>query len=553
MQSTPVRRIRNFPSGQRGAALILMVAILIVGVAWSMIGALGKAAPSQAELDIRTAQALQAAKRALLGYVAQYAARTNFDVPGRLPCPESKNSIGDPNNEGQAASSCSNTVPVVGRLPWETLGVDKILDSNGEPLWYMLSPGFHPLPPSPINFGTPAQLSLDGTAMVAIIIAPGRALDTLPVIGTPITGCNKVNQTQFSNRYVPPLDPTKFFECGDIVLGSFLTLGTSPWSNDRAIGITAAEWADAISGAVADRLQRTVAPVLAGWDQAEYTARGKSWGVTHVLPYLPFASTFSDPATNVWCGDANVLEGLLPIATQAQGCTNDWSGSVSLVSGLTSLPCTNAGAYLSCFFQNLLGTPPFSARITATALRIAGSYRSTIASSDITATGGGTATVSMSLSSATGAATAIVDVSWPPGLPSLVEVRVPHPLDAAVLSDPQLQWFLNNNWNRYTYYAVAQGVTAGATPPCAGITCLTANGLSDTGNPNDKRFVLVLMGRALATQSQPSNDPAQYIESHSFGTAVFSASIVTTTFNDRIAACPFQYTPQSGIPIPLCN
>lgn len=530
-----------------------MAAILIVGVAWFTIGALGKAAPSQAELDIRTAQALQAGKRALLAYTAQYAARTGpgFDMPGRLPCPESLNSIST-SREGQAASvpPCSNTVVVVGRLPWETLGVDKILDSDGEPLWYALSPGFRA---SPINFGTPAQLSLDGTAVVAIIIAPGRAFNSQFLPGLPPTGCSRLDQTQVANRYSPPLDPNKFFECGNVVAGNFLSLGTSPWSNDRAIGITAAEWADAISGAVADRLQRTVAPVLAGWDPAEYTARGKSWGVTHVLPYLPFASTFSDPATNVWCGDANVREGLLPIATQAQGCTNDWSGSVSLVSGLTSLPCTNAGAYLSCFFQNLLGTPPFSARITATALRIAGSYRSTIASSDITATGGGTATVSMSLSSATEAATAIVDVSWPPGLPSLVEVRVPHPLDAAVLSDPQLQWFLNNNWNRYTYYAVAQGVTAGATPPCAGITCLTANGLSDTGNPNDKRFVLVLMGRALATQSQPSNDPAQYIESHSFGTAVFSASIVTTTFNDRIAACPFQYTPQSGIPIPLCN
>ena len=158
MRSMPMRRIPASRSAQRGAALILAVAILILGVSWAAISALGKAGTRTAEREIRTGQALNAAKRALLGYVAQYAARTDHDVPGRLPCPEP---LSPPaGSEGVAGSlACNdNTQKYVGRLPWRTLGIEQLRDGDGEPLWYVLGPGFRG---SPINPGTPGGLTLN--------------------------------------------------------------------------------------------------------------------------------------------------------------------------------------------------------------------------------------------------------------------------------------------------------------------------------------------------------------------------------------------------------
>src|SRR5690242_17045354 len=90
---------------------------------------------SQGNADNRTGLALKQAKDALLAYVAQNAANTAELYPGRLPCPE-KLSRGGTTAEGQAAEITDATCDPVGRLPWKTLGVDKILDGYGEALWY---------------------------------------------------------------------------------------------------------------------------------------------------------------------------------------------------------------------------------------------------------------------------------------------------------------------------------------------------------------------------------------------------------------------------------
>ena len=162
---------------QRGVALILLITVLVIGVVWYTVGALGKAAPTAADRDTISGAALGQAKQALLAYVAQYAARSSTIEPGQMPCPEFLSSI-DTSKQGQAGTSCNSALPKVGRLPWETLGVDEIRDGYGEPIWYVLSPGFRN---APINFGTPGQLTYNGSpnAAVALLIAPGPALNAL--------------------------------------------------------------------------------------------------------------------------------------------------------------------------------------------------------------------------------------------------------------------------------------------------------------------------------------------------------------------------------------
>jgi hypothetical protein len=536
---------------QQGAALILFITVLVLGVAWYAIGAFGKAAPTTAEREIKTGLALQAAKQALMAYIVQYAARSDTAEPGQLPCPESVTLA----NPGEASSSCSNAVATVGRLPWKTLGIDQLRDGDGEPLWYVLSPGFRS---PPINFANTGQLTYNAVAnsAVALVIAPGRALNTLSA-GTPPAGCANVNQ-QVATRNTASLNLANFLECGNAT-GSYVNLGTSQWTNDRVISITAPEWADAIAPAVADRLQRQVAAVLGDWDQVELAATGRSWAATHGISYLPFASNWGNPTTNSFCGNQSTREGLAPVAA---GCENNpWTGSAT-VTGVVNLGCDNpTGVYLRCRFLQLFGTPPFTAQITATAQDVAGAFRSTISASDLTVTNGGSATLSMALSGANSDATATVNVTWPItlGVFTAVEVRIPHLAEAAALSDSRFTWFRNNNWHRYTYYAIAPGARAGAASPCAGAgdpDCLTATGLpASTGNTDDKRLVLVLSGRPLAGQSQPSGGRDDYYESDNETNAdeSFLSATTSTTFNDRVAACPFKHTDQDGNPIVICN
>jgi len=556
------------PSTQRGAALILMMTIIVLGIAWYTVGALSKAARSTADKEIRTGAALYAAKRALLDYVAAQAAQPDNAIPGRLPCPEPLAPAAG--NEGIAAGCSDNTATYVGRLPWRTLGVDQIRDGDGELLWYILGRGFRQ---SAINFGSQDEIELDGVSRqaVAMIIAPGAVLNTLSEAGAPPANCPRVNQQPRS--VAAPFDPARFLECGRNSTPApgnepqYKTDKTSPWTNDRMVTITASELMDAISGPVADRLQRQVAPMLANWDAAELAARGKSWGAAppngHNLPYLPYASTWGDPTTNNYCGNQGIYEGLIPAEPT---CYNsNWTGNASVSGGLALSFCGNVSgspAYRRCVFERMGFSTPLSATITFVAADVARAYRSTITASDLTVTGGGSATMAMSLSGGTSEATLTIDVSWPPTLAFWwpVEVRVPQLQDAAVLSDSRLTWFWNNQWQRYTYYHAAPSATAASVMPCVNpgdAGCISVTGLpAGSGNTWDKRLVLVLSGKPLATQTQPSSGRSNYFEGENLTSGdrqYEERTPLSTTFNDRVAACPFQYPTQSGPALTICN
>jgi hypothetical protein len=150
-----------------GFAFIVLLAFMTVGALYFFVSQLDAAAIER-KRDETTALALAEAKEALIGWSA-----ANDSAPGRLPCPEDTSLIGTP-NEGRAQSNC-NAFPAIGRLPWKTLGLSQLRDGHGEPLWYVLSPGFRALP---INSNTPPQLTVDGApgSAVAIILAPGPAL-----------------------------------------------------------------------------------------------------------------------------------------------------------------------------------------------------------------------------------------------------------------------------------------------------------------------------------------------------------------------------------------
>lgn len=574
---------------QRGAALILLATILVVGVAWFAIGVLGRAAPSSVDRDLITGQSLRIAKAALLSYVAQYAARTDFDVPGRLPCPELPNSIGTA-LEGTAGTSCSNATAEIGRLPWRTLGADRLVDGYGEPFWYVLSPGFRE---SPVNFGTSGQLPLDGgaNAAVALIVAPGPALNTAQEPDTPPAGCAKRNQG--GNRQAATLNPLDFLECGNAT-GSYETAGNTKWFNDRAIAITASEWINAIAGAVADRIQRQAAPALNTWRSTTSLAH---WGRSF-LPYASLISTVTTstaPATNDMCGETGTREGMPPTASVSSGtCSTSWSsGSVSALAGsLSSFGCAQLGTQMRCLIIQWSG--PLTARFTLIAPRVARSFRAVTTSASITVTdSGGSSIPGATISTPAGSistsspndATVTFNVTFPAlAWGTWVYVYTSNLADAALLSDPAMSWYIANGWDRYTYYAISRAVTVnpgGSDCDGAGDSgCLTVNNLpASNGYTDDKRLVLVLMGPTILSQSRSCTDlngnpqdlngngivdcidRAQYLEGQnaSNGDNVFVATKITTSTsiatssNDRVATCPFRQTDASGGNITICN
>ena len=568
---------------QRGATLLVFAALLAGATAWFTVSALARSAGTSAEREARSGLALARGKRALLAYVAHYAARSDHQVPGRMPCPEP---LSPPaGQEGVAASlACnSNAQTYVGRLPWRTLGIEQLRDGHGEPLWYVLGPGFRA---PPINFESPGRLTLDGAAnaVVAIVVAPGAPLDTLAVPESPPAGCARSGQSTL--RYPKPFvafDPAQFLECGNAT-GSYQSRGSTGWFNDRVIAVTAGDLMEAIAGPLADRLQRVAAPAIAAWDQTEFAAAGKSWSVTHALPYLPFAAAFGDPATNGYCGTPGVFEGLPPLAQRSSAaCGTAWSGSASQLAGLVDLGCAVLASELRCSFRATGNPSPPSVRISAVAPRVAASFRGTLAAPDVAVSHGGTAQLVLSLSGATANAGAVIDAGWPSaiGAGEILTVAIPQLPDARLLSEPRLAWFFNNQWQRHVYYALATSASVGASETCSApgdAGCIAVHGLPpSTGNFWDKRLVLALMGRALGGQSRSCatdmnanwvadcDDPAQYLEAENAipGDRTFRADLRVPVpaaasqpwpaFNDRVAACPFNYTRQSGAKVQVCG
>ena len=159
--------VMKTPNSQHGMALLILVFFLAL-VATAYVVKTLDAASIENERAKKTAVALTEAKSALLGWSVLQ------NNPGQLPCPEDIAAIGTA-SEGQAQVACTSPSPVIGRLPWRTLGLGDIRDGNDDKLWYVISTGFRT---SPINLNSLAQLTLNGTpnSAVAIIFSVGIPL-----------------------------------------------------------------------------------------------------------------------------------------------------------------------------------------------------------------------------------------------------------------------------------------------------------------------------------------------------------------------------------------
>jgi hypothetical protein len=295
---------------QSGFGVMLVLVIMVLAGTYVFVDRLSAAATTTAARRDHNARVLNQAKQALIGYVAMKAGQTGEQDPGTLPCPEAPGNYANPALEGTAAGNCS--VPAVGRLPWRTLGLDKLTDDSGEPLWYVVSPGWHK-PSSTtfavVNSNSIGQLSVDGVAnnAVALVIAPGA-----PLLSN-ATGCAGVAQT----RSTASANLVNYLDCDNATAAdsSFTTGGPTGSFNDQVLRVTARDIIPAIEAAIAPRLEREIVPAMRG------TYASSAWGsnVSAANPFYPYAAPFADPAQgasykgNSSSCSADSCQGLLPV------------------------------------------------------------------------------------------------------------------------------------------------------------------------------------------------------------------------------------------------
>lgn len=185
-----LRQAHCQPRRQRGAALLLLVAVLGLGTASLLISAFGRKS-GEAERQQRTLATLAQAREALLGFAA---------TQGRLPRPAASALDGR-----ERADDCANDAQCSGFLPWVALGVAGS-DAWGKLLRYSVTPEMTRAPI--VSFSAVANrvvLKRDGRGEFAFVA--GQALcdvsaQCLPVVlfsqgkehhGTAASGVAQIN------------------------------------------------------------------------------------------------------------------------------------------------------------------------------------------------------------------------------------------------------------------------------------------------------------------------------------------------------------------------
>ncbi|MGH8629157.1 MAG: hypothetical protein ACREU7_00120, partial [Burkholderiales bacterium] len=296
---------------ERGMALIALLAVIALGASWFLVTRLNAESNLLTALNrTRNAQVLNQAKQALIGYVAAQAAKSGENRPGALPCPEAPGNFNDTTSEGTVSYPCS--LPIVGRFPWRTLGLDKLVDASGEPLWYVIASGWAGAN-TVINSNCASaasgmacatgRLSVDGVTndVIALIIAPGPAI-------TVSTSTNCAAWTQTRPTTAPP-DWRNYLECQNATSPAdttFATTGPSGSFNDQLVTITVGDLMPAIEAAIAHRIELEIVPQL----KAAYVA--PSWGLSGTDRVYPFPATFANPDTSSFTGSSANTRGLLP-------------------------------------------------------------------------------------------------------------------------------------------------------------------------------------------------------------------------------------------------
>jgi hypothetical protein len=281
---------------QRGAALMVMLVIMVIGVATILVSVL-RSSSLQIERDKSTADALAKARNALIGRAV-----SDNTIPGSLPCP-------DTNDDGIAELLSGNDCPsYIGRLPWKTLGLPELRDGNGEHLWYALSPAFRDdNSAQPLNSNTKGTILVykaDGATLqtqpgysaVAVIFAPGSP------VGSQSRG-SAAEQNDPANYLDSANSRNNASPIGTSNPGPFIAGAKTDTFNDQLLIITTQDLIPLIEKRVAGEVKKALT--------SYYTANG----------YYPWPDDMTASAD--YDSNAALNQGWLPYHT-APGSIPEW-------------------------------------------------------------------------------------------------------------------------------------------------------------------------------------------------------------------------------------
>lgn len=336
----------NYPGTQkqRGAVLLIMLVILVVGATGMLVSSLNSATLLSERNNI-TAKALAQAKEALIAYaISSESTGTATARPGNFPCPDTD--VPGTSNYGSEQASCSaGGGTTIGRLPWKTLGISEPRDADNEPLWYILSDNFRKIA-AIINSDTQGTLQVydkDGTTLltpagdeaVAIIIAPGRALGSQQRS----SDSDKITASNYLDAALSKINAS--------AIGPFIAASTTESFNDHLLILRVRDFMPAIEKRVARELKIIL--------QAYRAANG----------YYPYPAPFSSCQDNGSCvSDTSICRGRFPYsANPTMPSLPDWGGVYALPKAGTSDWFVNNRWYRVIYYavnSNQLQSPPMS-------------------------------------------------------------------------------------------------------------------------------------------------------------------------------------------------
>ena len=258
MQTRPILR------REHGAALLIMLTIIVIGAAFLLVSSLNKA-NHQIERGKITAAALAQAKDALIGYAV-----ANTATPGGLPFPD-RNNDGNYDGSGDCVTSgFDSALHLLGKWPsYQEQGCGApvsafgmpLTDRHGETLWYAVSGnlvksalggGNYLVINSSITTGWFTVVNDQGAVLTnraaAVILAPGGVLLSQTRLGAAPTAnqfleAATIGTSTYTNYAI---------EAGD---AGFVSRNADDTFNDRLLYITADELMTSVSKRVAQELK----------------------------------------------------------------------------------------------------------------------------------------------------------------------------------------------------------------------------------------------------------------------------------------------------------
>jgi hypothetical protein len=186
----------------------------------------------------RTTDARAQAKEALIGRAV-----SDDNRPGSLLCP-------DTDDDGAAELFVGSDCPsYIGRLPWKSLGLTDLRDSNGERLWYALSNRFRDHGTAePINNDTKGNRTVYSestattltTEAVAVVFAPGASLDA-QIRDAALALCPTTGTTIARNLCAANYLETAATVNNATTNGPYISAQRSDSFNDRLLLVTTAD------------------------------------------------------------------------------------------------------------------------------------------------------------------------------------------------------------------------------------------------------------------------------------------------------------------------